>query len=463
MTAALFAPALASAQVQLPFEGFLTDAQDMPIAAPFDAVVRLYDSAEGVTPIFEETHSGVVPMDGYFFLNIGETTALDISLFGGSELYIGVTIIGEDLELAPRFKVGFVPFAVRALSADGGEIGPAGPPGAAGADGADGADGAVGAAGADGANGADGATGPAGPAGAAGPRGATGPIGLAGPTGTTGTRGATGPAGPTGATGATGAQGTRGLTGVAGATGPQGAIGPAGARGLTGPTGATGAQGTRGLTGPAGAPGAQGPRGINGATGAAGPQGPRGFAGATGATGSQGARGLTGATGLQGATGPAGVPCTNCVNDASIQDSLRRRSMSCTFLGGNHGQFGWQFISNNQSSLICRLATPQDLNTTPSVALIVTYRSASGISGSATFNAQVYPLSTGVAPPNPTNRSQLSSFSSAVSVWTTPLTSGQAFGTRGTLNAATSVTITIPAAGRGVEVMDVALQYTSRR
>lgn len=137
--------------------------------------------------------------------------------------------------------------------------------------------------------------------------------------------------------------------------------------------------------------------------------------------------------------------------------------MSCTGIGSNSGQFGWLFISNNQSYLSCRIATPQDINTTASVGLIVTYRSASGIQASATFNAQVYPLSIGVAPPNPTNLSRNNTFSTAISTWSSTLTFAQVFGTRGTLNAASSVGITIPAAGRGVEVIDVAIQYTSRR
>ncbi len=189
---AVCAPRLASAQVTLPFEGFLTDTPGMPITEQFDAIVRLYDAEGAETPVFEEEHFGVVPFDGFFYLSIGETSSISPSLFGG-ELYVGIEIVGDDVEMAPRFAVGFVPFTVRALSADGGEIGPAGPPGPIGPTGPTGATGAVGPqgpAGADGADGADGAVGPAGPTGA---QGAEGPTGAMGPMGATGALGPQGP------------------------------------------------------------------------------------------------------------------------------------------------------------------------------------------------------------------------------------------------------------------------------
>ncbi len=93
------------------------------------------------------------------------------------------------------------------------------------------------------------------------------------------------------------------------------ATGLSGPQGPAGPAGATGAAGPAGPTGPAGATGAQGPAGATGATGAVGPQGP---AGTTGATGAQGPAGAAGATGAQGPAGPAGVPCSGCVNGASL-------------------------------------------------------------------------------------------------------------------------------------------------
>jgi hypothetical protein len=67
-----------------------------------------------------------------------------------------------------------------------------------------------------------------------------------------------------------GIQGPQGLTG---AQGPQGDVGPAGPQG---PQGLTGAQGPQGDVGPAGPQGLAGPQGPQGDVGPAGPQGPTG-------------------------------------------------------------------------------------------------------------------------------------------------------------------------------------------
>ncbi len=303
LLALLAAPLSANAQVKLPFEGLLTDDAGMPITETFDVMVRLYDVPDGGTPIFEEMHTGVVPFDGYFFLSIGETETLDASLFGG-ELYVGITIMGDDTELAPRFAAGFVPFAVRALSADGGEIGPQGPQGE------------IGPVGPQGPQGDPGPTGPAGPTGAVGPDGATGPQGNVGPAGPTGAQGPQGNVGSTGAVGPVGPQGPQGNTGPqgpVGAVGPRGPTGNTGPQGNTGPAGPTGAQGPQGLvgaTGPQGNVGPVGPAGPQGPVGNVGPQGPQGNTGPQGPTGATGAVGARGPTGPQGPVGPAGIVAT---------------------------------------------------------------------------------------------------------------------------------------------------------
>ena len=107
----------------------------------------------------------------------------------------------------------------------GGTPGPAGPPGPQGPQGDPGP------AGIDGQPGADGLPGPEGAPGATGPKGDTG---------------ATGPQGPVGLTGPTGPKGDKGDIGL---TGPQGPIGLTGAQG---PQGVKGDKGDPGLTGPAG-------------------------------------------------------------------------------------------------------------------------------------------------------------------------------------------------------------------
>lgn len=316
------APGVAVAQdVRLPYEGFLTDGDELPVSGMIDLEVRLYDREVDGTALFEERHA-VLVVGGYFALDIGQSTPLPATLFDGAPtLYLGLTIAG-DVELAPRQRIGFVPFAVRSL--DGG--GPRGPTGPTGPAGPAGAVGAVGPTGPAGAVGATGPEGPAGPQGVAGPIGPTGPQGAPGTPGATGAPGAAGPIGPTGPQGAAGAPGAIGPTGARGATGPQGVTGPTGApgpQGLAGPQGATGPQGPAGLPGvagvqgPAGATGPQGPTGARGADGAPGPQGPtgpqgpagaQGPAGLAGATGPQGPTGARGADGAPGPQGPTGAP-----------------------------------------------------------------------------------------------------------------------------------------------------------
>jgi hypothetical protein len=195
----------ASAQsLGVPFDGFLTDQNDMPIDGTVDVSLALYDAPSGGTQIFTELHFGVLVSHGVLFVVIGSVTPLPDRAFltrdptlASDNRYLGLTIVGDAAELAPRFQIGFVPYALRALRADSadssttaltGPTGPAGPQGATGPQGPAGANGATGPAGvsgATGAGGAAGATGPAGPTGAAGANGSTGPTGPAGPSGPT--------------------------------------------------------------------------------------------------------------------------------------------------------------------------------------------------------------------------------------------------------------------------------------
>ncbi|MCC7382417.1 MAG: collagen-like protein [Deltaproteobacteria bacterium] len=415
-----FLPAAALAQVELPFQGFVTGADDLPISGMLDLELRLYDAASAGTMLFEESQQ-VLVIDGYFFVSIGAVTSLDPTLFQtAQDRYLGITIVGDGDELAPRFVIGFVPYAIHALSADtSGPVGPTGPQGPAGPAGPAGPTGATGAQGPQGLRGVAGVTGPQGPQGPTGAAGATGAQGPQGLTGAAGATGAQGPQGLTGAAGPTGPQGPQGLTGAAGPTGPQGpqglqglrgATGPQGPQGLTGAAGPTGAQGPQGLTGAAGATGAQGPQGLTGAAGPTGAQGPQGLTGAAGATGAQGPQGLTGAagptgaqgpqglqglrgaTGLTGAagptgatgaqgpqglpgaagltgpagpTGPAGVPCASCVDDRSVADRTLRISTSwCYSDTVNNGPIensaGWNFTANTPGALVCTLPRPLD-------------------------------------------------------------------------------------------------------
>ena len=82
--------------------------------------------------------------------------------------------------------------------------------------------------------------------------------------------------------------------------------GPRGPRGFTGPQGQTGATGPQGPQGATGPQGPQGPQGVQGPQGATGATGATGPQGPQGPQGVQGPQGATGATGATGPQGPAG-------------------------------------------------------------------------------------------------------------------------------------------------------------
>lgn len=211
------------------YVGELFGPTGLPLNTNINVDVALYDSDDGITPIWSES-LGIVSVDkGRFDITLGLVTPFPtgaLSLVNLDSLWIEFTLDGETL--TPRQQILAVPFALAAgdsetlqgysaadfvqvgaagdidvtgVSIDGtpiidengqwvgdptglvGPTGPQGPPGPAGP------------------TGAVGATGPMGPQGLQGPQGPQGIAGLAGPPGATGATGATGPQGPTGPAG----------------------------------------------------------------------------------------------------------------------------------------------------------------------------------------------------------------------------------------------------------------------
>ncbi len=176
---ALLAPAAAWALPDhILQEGLLLDADELPLEGQHRLRVRLYPTAAGGAPIFEEVHPAVVVFQGYYAIAIGSEQALPPGLFGQPELYLGLSIDGG-AELTPRTALSKVPAAFHADVAvdavgdihptsvsigerqviDGngrwvgdptGLRGPQGPRGPAGAEGPQGPEGPRGAAGGDG-------------------------------------------------------------------------------------------------------------------------------------------------------------------------------------------------------------------------------------------------------------------------------------------------------------------------
>lgn len=288
--------------------GYLTTADGEPAEGLIPLTFALYDTEEGGDAVWSEV-ARVQIAAGHYTYRLGTRTAIDPGLFDGEPLWLGITVAGDG-EMTPRFRLGTVPYAMRAAVADevvgeviadsvavGGQtvidedgnwVGPpsglVGPQGEAGPAGAQGEVGPAGAQGEAGPAGPQGAVGPAGPQGEAGPAGPPGdpeavvaallagdaaalvdlvaaalvadhgdalqgPAGPAGPVGPIGPDGVAGPAGEIGPVGPAGPQGPVGADGVAG---PAGDIGPMGPAGPQGPMGPAGPQGDVGPVGPAG-------------------------------------------------------------------------------------------------------------------------------------------------------------------------------------------------------------------
>jgi len=195
-------------------QGRLFDADGAPVNDTLDVTFTIYDSAVGGNAVWTETHA-ITFDEGYYSVELGQTTPFDSTVIDGSTRYIGVQVAGDD-EMSPRGVVGSVPYAMLANDVNG-DINPSsvniqgfgpvidengqwvGDP-----------------------------SGLIGPAGPEGPQGPTGPAGETGPAGPAGPAGPTGPAGPAG---------PQGLQGPQGPEGPAGPVGPQGFQGPTGPAG----------------------------------------------------------------------------------------------------------------------------------------------------------------------------------------------------------------------------------
>jgi len=201
------------------YQGMLTDAVGAPLTGPVDLVLSIYDLPSDGSPLYTETHEGVVidSFDGSFLVQLGQgttdpnsTSAFDSSLFkNGPNRYLEVQVGLVDGEvLTPRQIIGAVPYALVAEDVV-----------------TDPATSTVGALIAAAQSSADAAQ-------AAADAGVAGPVG---PQGDQGNPGPTGEQGPIGLVGLAGADGAPGLVGVGGTNGAQGIQGEAGPTGPQGP------------------------------------------------------------------------------------------------------------------------------------------------------------------------------------------------------------------------------------
>ena len=76
----------------------------------------MYNVADGGAPLWTEAKS-VQVTDGYFATLLGDLAPLNLGIFNGQVLYLGVRV-GADAEATPRQRMAYAPYALYAGNAD---------------------------------------------------------------------------------------------------------------------------------------------------------------------------------------------------------------------------------------------------------------------------------------------------------------------------------------------------------
>jgi hypothetical protein len=116
--------ATAEVPQQLHYSGYLTNGAGEAVDCPdsiqcadvFDLNFKLYGSAEGGTPIWEETHNLVAFFGGSFHVTLGTINTIGGDLLGGPT-WLAVKV-NDLVEMAPRQKIVANAYALRAASAE---------------------------------------------------------------------------------------------------------------------------------------------------------------------------------------------------------------------------------------------------------------------------------------------------------------------------------------------------------
>ena len=101
----------------LSHQGHILQNDMTPVTGSSNVIFKLYENAEGGAQIWSQT--GAVTFDnGYYQVVLGPgTPSLSAEIFDGSQLYLGVTLEGQN-EFSPRHKILSVPYSVRAGVSD---------------------------------------------------------------------------------------------------------------------------------------------------------------------------------------------------------------------------------------------------------------------------------------------------------------------------------------------------------
>lgn len=101
--------ARAGAPPYVPVQGFLTDADDIPVKQVVDMRFAIYDRSQAGTEIWSESQA-VSVADGLFTAYLGQQETLDLTIFKTLDnLWLGIQV-GTDQEM-PRIALGSIPYA----------------------------------------------------------------------------------------------------------------------------------------------------------------------------------------------------------------------------------------------------------------------------------------------------------------------------------------------------------------
>ncbi len=77
---------------------------------------ELFDKDLGGASVWKEARDVAIDDDGVLFTNVGETKALDATVFDGRKLFLEVKL--DDVAMDPRISIDAVPYAIHAASSD---------------------------------------------------------------------------------------------------------------------------------------------------------------------------------------------------------------------------------------------------------------------------------------------------------------------------------------------------------
>ena len=107
------------------YQGRLADSSGVPLTSTYPMVFRLYNTASGGAPLWEEqwtASNSVAVSDGLFNVMLGSITPVPQNILSSnSSLWLGISV-GTDSEMTPRVQLGSVPYAFQALTVPDGAI-----------------------------------------------------------------------------------------------------------------------------------------------------------------------------------------------------------------------------------------------------------------------------------------------------------------------------------------------------